>query len=232
MPVYLMRFEKIDQQCIDSVFGYIRNAQKLFINDKRIYYTIPISINHICALYYASYFDKFYKWSIGKRMILSKNKLTIIQKKTGFNSAFLTKIIDRGVYHWIFRLDVVSIPGVWSTTIGIFDSDEQDDDDDYPINKRFLEGYEKGYGWSPCNAKLINTKTGICKKDDKDYGIKCDQGDIIEMFVDMNKLELSYVVNGQDFGVAFKIRDSYYQAAINLFCTGDSITLLLALRIA
>ena len=46
------------------------------------------------------------------------------------------------------------------------------------------------------------------------------------MYVDFDKLQLSYIINGKDYGVAFKITKGKYKVAINMYQEGDIISLV------
>merc|ERR1712176_386990 len=66
------------------------------------------------------------------------------------------------------------------------------------------------YAYVTDNACIVN-KTGGGYGDK--YGVKCNTGDIVEMFVDFDELTLKYSVNGIDQGVAYKIQPGSYRAA-------------------
>ena len=60
-----------------------------------------------------------------------------------------------------------------------------------------------------------------------DYGIKVVDGGIIEMRLDMNKLQLSFKVNDIDHGIAHKnIEDTQYKAAMTLCNETSKFTFL------
>ena len=52
------------------------------------------------------------------------------------------------------------------------------------------------------------------------------EGDIICIFLDFINLSLSYIINGKDYGIAFKIKKSKYRLAISSYYKNDSIELL------
>ena len=89
-----------------------------------------------------------------------------------------------------------------------------------------------GYGYAYNKAQKTDPKTGGARDDSDDedarhYGSKVVSGDIIEMHCDMNKLELSFSVNGIDQGVAFReIEKTKYKVAVNLYVQDDMVTLL------
>ena len=83
-----------------------------------------------------------------------------------------------------------------------------------------------GYGFAYNIGVLTDVKTGSADTEMK-YGVKARSGDIVEMHCDMNRLELSFRVNGIDYGVAYKdIEKTEYRAAVNL-CDNNAIVTLL-----
>ena len=78
-------------------------------------------------------------------------------------------------------------------------------------------GYGYAYGFG---IKVINA--GSREK----YGKICVTGDIIDMYCDLNNLQLRFSVNGIDQGISHKIEKTKYKAAVNLFIKDDSIQLL------
>ena len=51
-----------------------------------------------------------------------------------------------------------------------------------------------------------------------DYGVKCQQNDIIEMFVDFANNILSFKVNGKDLGICYSnIKEGNYNLAVTLY---------------
>ena len=59
------------------------------------------------------------------------------------------------------------------------------------------------------------------------YGVRCKNGDIIEMILNLNTLCLSYKINEKNYGTAFKnIENTSYRAAITFFVNGEKVTLI------
>ena len=58
-------------------------------------------------------------------------------------------------------------------------------------------------------------------------GYHCEQGDTIKMVLDLNAHQLSYQVNGKDFGIAFRgIKPSSYTAGVCIVQQDDYVQLV------
>ena len=133
-----------------------------------------------------------------------------------------SNIIEYGIHEWSFKLDKVKIENDWRSTIGLWRI--QESNKSLPLNTVYCDGMAKGYGFIPGEARLIGTHNG--RASGPEYGKVCNQGTIIDMIVDMNKLELSYRINGKKYGKAYDITEDKYRAAVNMYDNGDMITLL------
>ena len=54
---------------------------------------------------------------------------------------------------------------------------------------------------------------------EKNYCPKCKEGDIIDMYLDLNNFELKYSINDKDYGKAFDVENTSYRAVV---CCGGS----------
>ena len=66
---------------------------------------------------------------------------------------------------------------------------------------------------------------GMCQG--KYYGKPCEEGDIIDMYLDMNKLELSYAINNKNYGVACKVDKCEYKAVVYIRTQNQQIDLII-----
>ena len=64
------------------------------------------------------------------------------------------------------------------------------------------------------------------KKYDGSYSKALQQNDIIDMSLDMDKLELSFTINDNNYGVAFKVDKCKYRAAVYLYTKDQQIDLI------
>ena len=62
----------------------------------------------------------------------------------------------------------------------------------------------------------------------REYGAKCSKiGDVIEMILDFDKLELRYCINDKDYGKAHTInKESKYKGIVTFSDDGESVRLL------
>ena len=199
------------------VNGYVMQIQNL-LPDDNVYYTIPTLIIHWILLYFYIP-DAFDPDKCHKVFELSKDNTLITHKQGSTNkSAYLSRIVDHGVYCWKFKLHKVYVSG-FTMCIGVWKSK-------YEINTNnklhiSLEGQH--YTWVVTRNYLKprnNHKTIYNER-------KLVEGDIIDMILDLNKLQLRYRVNGEDFGIAKdNIEQTAYQATVSFYYAGDSILLM------
>lgn len=200
--------KKTKQETIDVVFGYIR----------RDYENIPPLVQYTCLAFYRSS-DQWDRGCIGVDYTLSEDNMTIThaEKLHSYSSAFCQQVVDKGKYEWRFLIKERAEPSKhWSILIGIWKTMINGRKQAPQINSYFT-AYGTGdnggaYAYVTDNACIVNkTGGGYGSK----YGIMCKTGDIVQMFLDLDELTLSYSVNGIDQGVAYKIQPGSYRAALN-----------------
>ena len=215
----LERCKKIEQTIKDAVFGYIKQYCQPLLPYNNPYYNIPMLVKQICLCYYAQEKDK---WDIklkGDYIIINDDIVSCdIEKHRNFQSAFLSKKISSGIHHWKFELikfniDQWNLFGIWKTNSGV------------PLlNTCFTNKRNNGYSFVATHGKLLNLNDFyMCGKE---YGKKCKKGDIIDMYLNMNKLQLSFAINDKNYGKAYDIDNTQYRAAISMRPTGSFKLLL------
>ena len=216
----LENVKRIDQESKDLIFGYIRNVQELFPADN-VYYTIPNLVIHWILLYF--YFeDKFDDKLCTQSYDLSDDKSIVTLNSEhgnrGKGPAFLSRIVKSKQRHcWRFRINHLNSSTLWMT-IGVWKCNH-----DFDLKYRLDSGYVKGkfYGW------IVNYQVAIDGGRHKYGKRRCKTGDIVDMILDLEKLELRYMVNDEDFGIAFEnIEDTEYKAAISMNKSPDEIELI------
>ena len=166
---------------------------------------------------------------IGDLMALEGNRVTFTgenakgRKIERGNTAFLADIVDHGVHRWSFKTNL-RFCHWWAATIGIWKCSNGPSP---PKNDIFTLGEEQGYGFNLSEGTLVNPSTGKAPSTDPIYyGQRCVGVKVIEMVLDLDQLELKYIINGKDYGKAFSVEKGSYRAAVNLSQIMDSVELL------
>ena len=207
--------------------GYFRNCQKELFQVEMIdnaYFNIPEISKSICLLYYglSDAWDPKY---VGDTYKLLDNQTIKHVGEEGFGnvkSAYGTAIISDGEYHWKFTIKKYSAgANTWSIVIGIWKTTSSPTP---PIEHyTWFTRYGNGYGFVLGDGKLVVLRgnTSENTKYAKDY-VAAD-GDIIDMYLDLNKATLSYTINGTDYGVARNVERTSYRAAVIACYPGSTI---------
>ena len=210
----------IDEKTKYFIHGYIRECQLLLPQDS-IYFTIPTLVIHWCLLYFhiKECFDTdlftYSSWE------LSKNNTRIKKKSTADELIFLSRIAERGIHKWRFRLIDVNTEDYWMC-LGVWKAEDKQLFTNACLH--YFRVKELAYAWIVNNReRTYGDADGTGRYGEK----KCVSGDIVEMILDLNKYELSFTCNGQDFGVAFqKMEKTTYRAVIDAYYNGDEIELI------
>ena len=221
----LKNVKGIKQESRNIVFGFVRRVQESMPKDI-VYYTIPKLIIYWCLLYFHQQ-DTFDPQNCSTNFELSMdNTLVTNIKKSGRGaSAYLSEKVKNGAVHrWRFQVFPLSKKAM---TIGVWKTK-------YPISTTssyfITRGFCKSYGWIITGNKLskgdVNELTINNKR--KRYGKRiCVGGDIIDMILDLDRKELRYMRNEEDYGVAFEnIEDTEYVAAIDMSGEQDLIQII------
>ena len=220
----LEEVKQINQRTKDLVYGYTAKVQNSFPSDI-VFYTIPKSIIHWILLYFYIG-DEFDEENMHSTYTLNDDKSAVTKNQSSNSgSLFLTRKARFGVHSWIFKL--IKVDGsLFSMTIGIWKTKYQIDTR-YAVRSRMYNG--KVYGWmlmDDAQTYLINDakyEFGLTG----DYAKSCGEGDIVEMILDLDKLQLRYKVNGNNYGIAFEnIEQTEYIAAVSMFKETDCIQLI------
>jgi len=165
---------------------------------------------------------------IGDMMELNENQVTFSgghgRSAERGNSAFLTNIVDHGVHRWTFKVNL-RFCHWWASTIGIWKCSDQSTP---PRNDIFtLIGEGRAYGFNLSEGTLVDPITGkVHIPSPVQYGQRCIGVKVVEMVLDLDQLELKYIINGRDYGKAFSVEEGAYRAAVNLSRIGDSVEVM------
>ena len=169
-------------------------------------------------------------------------------------SSYCKRIVKSGIFSWRFKIEDCTnfrpttggkfMIGIWSGVPPKLPQDEDEDTtssdeddgefieettsgtriDEEPPTESYFTEYGKGYGFDPVGAILTNREGHT--DDTLKYGVKCKNGTIIEMILNLNELTLSYKIDGKSYGKAFDVEKHGYRAAVYMMEINDSITLL------
>ena len=226
MTLSFERLEHIPHRSKFAVYAFIRQVENVLLQTPDNSKIIPDTVIKLIILFYAMS-DAFEY--MGKFMKLERETQSLVQTMDKSNSAFLFKTFDSGLHHWKFKVNKCYSKELWSQTVGIWKIELDDDANMHLfVNNYFTEYSKRAYGFAINAGKLISRETGSAYEghDIKKYGEKTKTGDIIDMYCDMSKLELSFAINDRDFGKAFDIDAGKYRAAVNLYDSKDSISLM------
>eukprot|EP01084_Bolivina_argentea_P214400 363985_1 len=171
--------------------GYLRNILKLINNDN-----IPSEINIICSLY-CFLFDEWNNQLSSETFTVSNNKKTITMKydaigisNTGMIPAFLSNAVSSGLHCWKFKINTNTI--------------------------NTLHNIYLNFGIWSISERQIHTAHRI---ENKNYSseIKCQNGDIVCLWLNFDKLRMSFTVNNTKVESKCKsITNSKYVIAISV----------------
>ena len=203
--------KKIDQESKDVIYGYVKGIQKLFPADI-VYFTIPTLVIHWVLLYHYIG-DQIDDSKLSEQYALSCEN-TVITVQTGRISDFVPfqKVVENGIHQWKFKILKVNEDRLFMT-LGIAKANIE-------IYCDRVDNFKErdGYGWM-MNCNTLTNWTSYTK------GNKvCVSGDIIGMILNLNAMTLSYIVNDEDWGVAYDdIEQTAYRAVVSANCKGDAI---------
>eukprot|EP01083_Nonionella_stella_P106460 307338_1 len=149
-------------------------------------------------------------------------KRNIIRKtegKRGYQSAFLMNRISSGVHQWSFK--ILSHSGGSNIDIGIWKTKQYGK----PITDNYFTK-KKNNGYAYVCTRGVITLDNSAGRYGLRYGKRCVANDVIDMILDMNKLELSFCVNKHSYGKAFSIENTTYRAAVDMYSQHDQLQLV------
>ena len=224
MQPSLKDIKYIEQIEKDIVHGFIKQNQALLPSNDT-YYIIPTLIIHWILLYFHER-EHFDPNNCSQRFKLSDNNTVATQTKRAQGkqcSVLLTKIAKSGIHKWTF---VLLEKNGCTKSIGIFKCNLYKHDPDLNVNDHYYR--DKSYNLNLGTGKLVKyvDDDGVSQKY-ASYSESCGKRAIIEMTLDLNKLGLSYCINGHDYGVAFKnITNTEYKAFVSGWGFGSAYKLL------
>ena len=154
--------------------------------------------------------------------LLNDNEVQHCAPYNTANSAFLKNTISEGIFHWKFKIKKITSSymdiGIWKINSG---------EQKLAINTFFTRDKNSGYAFCVGFGTLVNPDDPNLNPGDlQKYGKICQNGDIVEMILNLDDLTLKYIINDTDYGVAYNIEKTSYKAAIYMYGRGSCIQLL------
>ena len=225
----LHRIKNADKRATFIVFGWIRKYQsEYFINHDKssLFSNIPLSIYSICLCYYYAT-DKFDKNNKSECIILSNDDTCIYYSHGAtWQTIFGQRICIRGgVYEWKLKLIKIKEQGynTWNTIIGVVD-DKQNKKKILITSASDITFFNNSYGFIGSQKKSYSRIDHEYQR--VEYGEKFEkENDEIIVILDLINNTLSYKINGNDYGVAYKVKSGIsYRFAVSL-CKGRTLEL-------
>ena len=209
LPEVWLKAEQSDEKSQCLVFGFVKKETKKLLADESLYCNISDLIIWIIISYYQLTDEWDPPYTNGSYKIYNKDLL--IKQVDNIGSVVLKHIVSKGIFRWRFKIENIVN---WCTSgfvIGIINSDQDLVKVANGIFTRTSGSRICGKGFDVGLAQI----TDSCD----DYGIKCKNGDIIEMELNMNELYnyVKYIINDKDYGEAFEVEPGNYRAAIYIF---------------
>ena len=185
--------DKVELNDKSTVNGYIRKVENKSFRNHSFYRTIPMVINYLCMKFYHESKDRFHPELHGSNIIATD---TIITKtKRGASSAFLSNIVTKGKHHWRFKihrtLDQTLTIGIWNNKYNL----------QQVFNKYLRAVQDALYSINFGNGKTEGQNKQIVK-----YEYLVDGNGIIDMYLDLDTLDLSFSIDNINFGTVYKIK--------------------------
>ena len=203
--------KQIPQKAHDAVFGFIKQQSQNKICSK-----LPTELINIILMFY-HIFEEWDKNAIGEFVTINGNIVEHTGSHNKHQSAYLTNVVSSGINIWKFeatkRTFTWDLIGIWKTKSG-----------EPSISRWFTDKMNNGYAYVIGDPRKTDpTNPGYSGGR---YGIQCNDGDIIEMELNFNKLSLCFKVNGINQGKAFDVEDTSYRAAVSFYSVGEKYTFI------
>ncbi|KAJ3426295.1 spry domain-containing socs box protein [Anaeramoeba flamelloides] len=141
-------------------------------------------------------------------IVLSNNSHTIKSTTTQWKTIRGTTIMKTGKFNFRFKIDEVP-SSTTATMIGVCS----------PTCKSIAYQHITGYVFYGYNGNKYHNSR------DSTYGGKWKKGDVVGMFVDMDKKTIRFELNGKDYGIAYSNISNETILSVDMYYTGEQITI-------
>ncbi|KAJ3447110.1 spry domain-containing socs box protein [Anaeramoeba flamelloides] len=139
---------------------------------------------------------------------LTNNNHTIKSTNSTWKTIRGTTIMKTGKFSFRFKIDEVP-SSTTATMIGVCK----------PGVKSICYENQDGWVFYGYNGNKYHHNV------DTSYGAKWKKGDVVGMFVDMDKKTLRFELNGKDYGVAYTNISNELVLAVDMYYSGEQITI-------
>ena len=196
------------------VWGYVRNVEKQYKD-----MNIPLEINDIIYLYQRIREEWDEKYS-SKDIKIDETKSMITVTSNESPTVYGTHSVSEGIFVWKIRM-ISWEPATWGSPpfVGITED----------IDKHLVE-YKNVSGWTTKGYEMCGKTGGLYSPPEGNHyttpsykGRWDEQGDILEMTLNLNAATLSFKTNDTNYGIAFRdIKQAKYRLAISFLRNKDA----------
>ena len=208
--------DKIRESRQLTVYGYIRELEK------SLSMSIPKEVILIFIIFYGNCRQWDPEWISPRQKLDQQSQIVTHVTNSCVASSFCEPIIEAKPIRHSWKFQIISVKGGGLMVIGIWKLKEGIEP---PTNSYFAKGKRRGYAFDVRGPRLSDSRDGAVTHT-LPYGVRCDTNDIIEMIVDLENKELSFLINGKAYGKAHDIELDRYRAAVWMFKAGDAVKLL------
>jgi len=176
------------------------------------------ALSRVCQSFYAVIirWEDSPKWHSSNMAVVDSGR-SVAKKSTGWGSAFLTETVREGLHHWRFKLQSLDsrrryyvLFGIWKTQSGppILDS-------------FFTDRKHNGYALNVIDGTLTDPRLPGCGG--IKYAAYCKAGDTVDMFLDLERLLLTFAINGKHYEKGQRVEEAEYKAAVTMYWEHDTI---------
>ena len=209
--VPLSELKKIRSSDTNLLFGYCREAHQQLLPQNDPYHDVQPLIIYICLAFY----HIKHEWDTDNISDDCKINGDFIEKTNAEHSfSILKDEISKGIHQYQFKIvNYLDRSKVYTDIgIGVLFKDKLKFYKDYHSMKYYPMGHG-GYIYYALNACTCGYNQVPLKSK-----MKCKDGDIITLIVDLNNHAIRYKINQHDLGIAFKnIKQTLYRVGLYLY---------------
>ena len=228
MSTLFAKLKGVDRETNHLVYGYCREAHRLFVDDSPYFSVQPLVVQTVMAHFWIphrweeQFVDTFLKRCVIDGALVKRDCAEGDANRAEQITVFVDTVMRAGhICRFKFKVNRIGEreEDFFDLAIGIINNDKVLD---VSQRQELIDGFyvSDGFGFIASKALWSTNPTS-------QYGKICEDGDIVEMIVDLKKHTLRYEINGKDYGVMHKdIIPCNYRAAVYLYGAGTAVELL------